>query len=183
MFVKSLILTVCMAGVSLGLPRSRRDSTPTDFELPANASAILVQPLQTGFACDQRVYGFYADVDNRCQVFHVCYPFVDVDLLIKMRMFTFICGPGLIFDQEKLVRFTNCFMTVYFMCGGVAARMDEGSKYEYVHVCMCTCLRMYMYVYVEMYRYEYVRVWAVMNIHVYVGGLGHSFVCFLALPR
>lgn len=52
------------------------------------------------------MYGYYADVDNECQVFHVCHPYVDGDLLVKLRMFSFICGPGLVFDQEKLVSVT-----------------------------------------------------------------------------
>lgn len=50
------------------------------------------------------MYGFYADPENACQIFHVCYPYVDADLIVKLRMFSFICGPGLVFDQEKLVR-------------------------------------------------------------------------------
>lgn len=54
--------------------------------------------------CDERVYGYYVDTENSCQVFHVCYPYVDVDLLIKVRMFSFICGEGLVFDQSRLVR-------------------------------------------------------------------------------
>lgn len=55
------------------------------------------------YSCDERVYGYYADTENSCQVFHVCYPYVDVDLLIKVRMFSFICGEGLVFDQSRLV--------------------------------------------------------------------------------
>ncbi|KAG7156251.1 U-scoloptoxin(01)-Cw1a-like [Homarus americanus] len=103
MFAKNIIFAVCVVGTCLALPRTRRDSSPEEYELPGNATAILVNPLQTGFTCGQRIYGYYADVDNGCQVFHVCHPFVDVDLLIKMRMFSFICGQGLVFDQEKLV--------------------------------------------------------------------------------
>ncbi|XP_050692952.1 U-scoloptoxin(01)-Cw1a-like isoform X2 [Eriocheir sinensis] len=85
------------------LPRTRRDSTPTEYELPSNASLLLSRSLQTGFVCDEKVYGFYADPENACQIFHVCYPYVDADLIVKLRMFSFICGPGLVFDQEKLV--------------------------------------------------------------------------------
>ncbi|KAK3862518.1 hypothetical protein Pcinc_031628 [Petrolisthes cinctipes] len=103
MFVRLLVLAgvVC---VCTGLPsRVKRDSTPDFYELPANATSILATPLQTGFVCDQKVYGYYADVDNGCQVFHICHPYVDSDLIVKLRMFSFLCGPGLVFDQEKLV--------------------------------------------------------------------------------
>ncbi|XP_064111837.1 U-scoloptoxin(01)-Cw1a-like isoform X2 [Macrobrachium nipponense] len=103
MIARSMIIAAFIVGFSRSLPRTRRDSTPLEYELPGNATAVLRTPLQTGFLCDQRVYGYYADQDNNCQVFHVCYPYVDVDLLIKFRMFSFICGPGLVFDQSKLV--------------------------------------------------------------------------------
>ncbi|KAK7084863.1 hypothetical protein SK128_010603 [Halocaridina rubra] len=53
--------------------------------------------------CDDRVYGYYADQDNNCQIFHICHPYVDGDFFVKTRMFSFICGAGLVFDQSKLV--------------------------------------------------------------------------------
>ena len=36
----------------------------------------LVLNLKSTFTCDDRPYGYYADVDN---VFHVCQPVVDAD--------------------------------------------------------------------------------------------------------
>ncbi|KAK8404204.1 hypothetical protein O3P69_000342 [Scylla paramamosain] len=102
MFLKSVLIAVTVACVS-SLPRVRRDSTPEEYELPANATAILGRGVRTGFVCDGKVYGFYADPDNACQIFHLCYPYVDADLVVKLRMFSFICGPQLVFDQEKLV--------------------------------------------------------------------------------
>ena len=29
------------------------------------------------FSCDGRPYGYYADVDNACMVFHICLPIPD----------------------------------------------------------------------------------------------------------
>ena len=47
-FLKSNFFTVqCMA---VSLTRLRRDSTPDEFELPANASAVLSSQLRTGFS-------------------------------------------------------------------------------------------------------------------------------------
>nr|XP_027217663.1 uncharacterized protein LOC113810159 [Penaeus vannamei] len=103
MFAKLVLIAGCVLGSAWCLPRSKRDSTPTEYELPSNATLVLASSLRTGFTCDERVYGYYVDTENSCQVFHVCYPYVDVDLLIKVRMFSFICGEGLVFDQSRLV--------------------------------------------------------------------------------
>ncbi|CAL4214952.1 unnamed protein product, partial [Meganyctiphanes norvegica] len=98
------LIAAGMVGLSMSFPeRIKRDSTPEEYELPSNATAVLTRALRTGFRCDNRVYGYYADIDNNCEVFHICYPYVDVDLAIRMRMFSFICGSGLVFDQEKMV--------------------------------------------------------------------------------
>lgn len=48
------------------------------YVLP-DGSDILVANLKTTFKCDNRPYGYYADVDNDCKIFHVCQPIVDAD--------------------------------------------------------------------------------------------------------
>jgi hypothetical protein len=47
------------------------------YELPAGSDLILNSAVKTTFSCDNRIYGYYADVDNDCQLFHVCYPIND----------------------------------------------------------------------------------------------------------
>ena len=39
-----------------------------------DGSDTLINNLKTTFSCDNRPYGYYADVDNDCKVFHVCQP-------------------------------------------------------------------------------------------------------------
>ena len=46
-----------------------------------------------------RPYGYYADVANECQIFHICYPVVYADGEEEMFKWSFICPNGTIFDQ------------------------------------------------------------------------------------
>ncbi|KAL7038509.1 hypothetical protein ACKWTF_009591 [Chironomus riparius] len=50
---------------------------------------------ETSFDCNQQEYpGYYADVEARCQVFHIC---------ALNKTFDFLCPNGTIFSQETLV--------------------------------------------------------------------------------
>merc|ERR1712029_1302520 len=49
------------------------------------------------------VYGYYADVANECQIFHICYPVTYADGIEEMLKWSFICPAGTIFDQSTLV--------------------------------------------------------------------------------
>ena len=51
------------------------------------------------FTCDARPYGYYADVANECQIFHICYPVTYADGEEEMFKWSFICPNGTIFDQ------------------------------------------------------------------------------------
>ncbi|XP_050695159.1 U-scoloptoxin(01)-Cw1a-like [Eriocheir sinensis] len=82
-------------------PRPRRDSTPTLYNLPSNASLILGD-IRTGFDCANLPYGYYADEANNCTVFHVCLPYIIFDEIVT-RQFSFFCGEGTVFDQQRLV--------------------------------------------------------------------------------
>ncbi|XP_064120311.1 U-scoloptoxin(01)-Cw1a-like [Macrobrachium nipponense] len=101
--MKVAALVCVLMGVAAALPglRLRRDSTPFQFELPSNASLIL-GTIRTGFDCANLPYGYYADQDNNCAVFHVCLPYIDHDLFV-VRQLSFFCGEGTVFDQERLV--------------------------------------------------------------------------------
>ncbi|XP_066986113.1 U-scoloptoxin(01)-Er1a-like [Macrobrachium rosenbergii] len=94
----ALVAGLCLLGQSvLG------DSSPNAYELPSNATVINGGPIVTGFSCDGLKYGYYADVNNGCRVFHICYPFMDAEGFLRTRMFSFICGLGTVFNQEALV--------------------------------------------------------------------------------
>ncbi|XP_042242990.1 U-scoloptoxin(01)-Er1a-like [Homarus americanus] len=59
--------------------------------------------IDPGFSCESRAYGFYADIQNSCSAYHICHPVYDeTEQLVEMAHFTFLCGPGTIFDQELL---------------------------------------------------------------------------------
>jgi len=73
------------------------------YQLPADAEFLLSAPLQTTFSCDNLPYGYYADMDNNCQLFHVCFPVADeIGALVETAHFTFVCGNETIFSQESL---------------------------------------------------------------------------------
>lgn len=48
-------------------------SAQVAFELPAGFETLLARVDQT-FDCADKPYGFYADPQNECKVFHVCSP-------------------------------------------------------------------------------------------------------------
>merc|ERR1712042_59222 len=101
--MKTLAIVCVLFGVAAALPglRQRRDSSSLFFELPSNASLVL-GGIQTGFDCGDLPYGYYADEANNCAIYHVCLPYIDNDLLVT-RHFSFMCGEGTVFDQERLV--------------------------------------------------------------------------------
>ena len=57
-------------------------------------------PLQTGFQCSED--GYYADVNNNCEVFHVCHQQTDPEGKAIMNHWSFICGNQTIFNQLTL---------------------------------------------------------------------------------
>ena len=65
--------------------------------LPASAADLLDAPYDYGFNCDQQDagYGYYADVNNACKVFHICVPIYDNEgSLDRMDKYSFVCGEG-----------------------------------------------------------------------------------------
>ena len=57
------------------------------------------------FTCEGRAYGYYADVANDCQLFHVCYPVQYPDGQEEMFKWSFICPNQTIFDQVRATNF------------------------------------------------------------------------------
>ena len=39
----------------------------------------LIQEIDETFTCDDKSYGYYADVQNECKIFHVCNPIMNED--------------------------------------------------------------------------------------------------------
>lgn len=79
-----------------------QDESEAALGLPADSSSIR-ENIVDEFTCDARPYGYYADVANECQIFHICYPVTYADGEEEMFKWSFICPNGTIFDQSSLV--------------------------------------------------------------------------------
>ena len=74
------------------------------FVLPDGVTDILDDAIDESFSCAGRPYGYYGDVNNNCQIFHVCVPSEDPETLeITDLQYTFACGNQTVFDQALLV--------------------------------------------------------------------------------
>ncbi|XP_045595712.1 U-scoloptoxin(01)-Cw1a [Procambarus clarkii] len=74
------------------------------YVLPDGVEALLKGgTLETTFSCDNRTYGYYSDIDNDCQLFHVCLPISDdAGAVLETAHFTFACANQTVFNQESL---------------------------------------------------------------------------------
>lgn len=72
--------------------------------LPSNATSIR-SDITDNFSCSGRSYGYYADIENDCQIFHVCLPVTYPDGREQQFRWSFICPEETAFDQvnEKLL--------------------------------------------------------------------------------
>ncbi|XP_042229300.1 GATA zinc finger domain-containing protein 14-like [Homarus americanus] len=71
------------------------------LNLPSGAS-VLMGSISTTFNCLDRPYGYYADQDNSCRVFHVCNPALFSNGAIQTFQYSFMCGEGTVFDQKEM---------------------------------------------------------------------------------
>ena len=79
----------------------RVQQSPRGYEFPDAAEDILSAPVQEAFSCEARPYGYYADVSNNCEVFHICLPLEDAEgNVIDYAQWSFVCGNTTIFDQQ-----------------------------------------------------------------------------------
>ncbi|XP_047513485.1 uncharacterized protein LOC125055197 isoform X1 [Pieris napi] len=91
------------SGIVLKMLREMANQTSADtLNLPANATSIRENITDT-FSCENRVYGYYADVDNDCQIFHVCLPSQTQSGRNVTYRWSFICPAETVFNQEVLV--------------------------------------------------------------------------------
>jgi len=72
------------------------------LNLPSGASLLLGQ-VSTEFSCNDLPYGYYADEANYCLVFHICYPALFSSGKVETYQYSFMCGEGTQFDQNKMV--------------------------------------------------------------------------------
>lgn len=74
---------------------------PAAYSLP-DGSEFIVGQVRSTFTCQNRIYGYYADQDNNCQIFHICNPVILADGTLQTQMYSFFCGNQTVFDQSKL---------------------------------------------------------------------------------
>ena len=91
--------------------RRQAETIEEKMGLPSNASAIRNNIVDT-FSCDGKIYGYYADVDNECQLFHICYPVELADGTKQTFKWSFICPEQTIFNQVRLVQILAIFIIV-----------------------------------------------------------------------
>merc|ERR1711872_680706 len=71
------------------------------LNLPSGAS-VLLGSISSQFSCLGLPYGYYADEDNSCRVFHVCNPLSNANEGVETYQYSFMCGEGTQFDQRQL---------------------------------------------------------------------------------
>lgn len=84
---------------------STQDYADYGHGLASGSEDVLLEPYDDSFSCEERTYGYYGDVNNNCQVFHICLPITDTDgsRILRYNKYSFVCGNGTVFDQEALV--------------------------------------------------------------------------------
>jgi hypothetical protein len=75
-----LFASAVTAMVALSMVQSAPQAAPSPatalaYSFAAETETLLKTPLKSDFQCEGKAYGYYADVDNNCQVFHIWYKF------------------------------------------------------------------------------------------------------------
>ncbi|KAF8782755.1 uncharacterized protein LOC129963900 [Argiope bruennichi] len=89
-----LLCAFVFIAVVAAKPRNKRAA----FDLPDGAE-LLVGNVRTSFACPQGAEGYYADIENNCQIFHVCHTVQEEDGNSETQQFSFLCGNQTVFNQ------------------------------------------------------------------------------------
>ncbi|XP_055934108.1 U-scoloptoxin(01)-Er1a-like isoform X1 [Argiope bruennichi] len=87
--ILSILLIGCVA-ISTSMPRRAKREA---YDLPDGINLLLNADLRSTFTCQGD--GYYADVDNNCQIFHVCHGHEEG----KLRQWSFACGNQTMFNQ------------------------------------------------------------------------------------
>jgi len=100
-----MVVLAVVAAVSVVVINGQEDyDYGEDNGLPAGSNDILSAPYDESFSCEGRDYGYYADISNNCEIFHICLPVEDNEgNVIEFAKWSFVCGNGTVFDQESLV--------------------------------------------------------------------------------
>ena len=88
------MLGIILAADGRELGRAKRQ---TSFLLPTDTEKFLSRPIKPQFRCLKT--GYYADIDNNCQMYHVCVVQTKATGHKVTRQFSFVCGNNTIFNQ------------------------------------------------------------------------------------
>lgn len=99
--VLALALVLASAAAAPRIRVARDTGAALRLGLPSNATSIRAnEMISESFSCAGRHYGYYADPDNDCQLFHVCLPVQFDDGRGTMYKWSFVCPEDTIFNQE-----------------------------------------------------------------------------------
>ncbi len=70
--------------------------------IPGEDYPILSAALETSFACEGKVMGYYADPEGECQQFHICVTDESGSSNSPLK-FTFLCPNGTLFNQQYFI--------------------------------------------------------------------------------
>ncbi|XP_037093050.1 uncharacterized protein LOC119112868 [Pollicipes pollicipes] len=97
-------------------------SSPEPLGLSSGATNVLGR-IDESFSCEGLPYGFYADPENDCRIFHVCNPLSRGSTL----QYSFFCNEGLEFDQQLL----TCVRSFGRMSCATARQLYESSNSQF----------------------------------------------------
>ncbi|XP_064485367.1 U-scoloptoxin(01)-Er1a-like [Ornithodoros turicata] len=106
----SIFIVLLVAAVATAAPRAKRQA----YVLPDGVE-LLIGSVKTSFQCQNS--GYYADVDNNCQVFHICNLVAHADGKTELQQFSFVCGNQTVFNQ---LSFTCAFPDEAVPCQNAA---------------------------------------------------------------
>merc|ERR1712002_149046 len=102
----SLIVITLLVSAVVCNPQRRQFLDYDDIVEPLGLSSGALQlfgNIRSSFSCEGRIYGYYADEDLACQIFHVCEPVAYPDGRTETIMHNFFCPNQTVFDQSLLV--------------------------------------------------------------------------------
>ena len=71
------------------------------YDLPDGVE-LLIGSYKTTFSCQGLRYGYYADVENDCKLFHICHTVELADGTVQNNHWSFVCGNQTVFNQLTL---------------------------------------------------------------------------------
>merc|ERR1712055_35350 len=105
--MQSLILIAALVGSAICSPQfGPLSNTVDNFQEPYQLSSgafDIFGNVDSRFSCEGRIYGFYANEELNCQIFHVCEPVTYPDGRQETVQYNFFCPLETVFDQSLLV--------------------------------------------------------------------------------